>query len=315
MRRLSQRSRRVALIRATLGALIALGFGAACTSEVRVGEQLLAGQRDGARPPALDGDSEGAGPVIDAPACVPTTCAGKLYDCGDCVDNDGDGRIDMRDPDCLGPCHNAEDTFFGSIPGQNRAPCTQDCYFDGDSGFGNDGCVWSHVCDPLSVAPDYPPEGPECAYDPQAQLPHQGQPATCESAPDQSDACNEFCGALVPNGCDCFGCCEIPGAPTPVWLGSVDEQGNTCDRGSLADPSRCRPCTQVQSCLNSCESCELCVGKTTLPPECEAPPGSAPPGCAVPDCRSDQQPCGTDCTAPCPAGQTCITGCCITPPE
>ncbi|NCT11979.1 MAG: hypothetical protein GW767_04415, partial [Rhodobacterales bacterium] len=40
--------------------------------------------------------------------CYKTTCAGKLLECGDCVDNDGDGLVDWRDPECLGPCDNTE---------------------------------------------------------------------------------------------------------------------------------------------------------------------------------------------------------------
>src|SRR5437773_4343797 len=38
--------------------------------------------------------------------CFPATCQGKLYECGDCTDNDGDGKIDSEDPDCLGACQN-----------------------------------------------------------------------------------------------------------------------------------------------------------------------------------------------------------------
>src|SRR5690242_6920212 len=51
--------------------------------------------------------------------CFQATCQGKLYACGDCMDNDGDGKVDADDPDCLGPCQNSETGFFGNIPGQN----------------------------------------------------------------------------------------------------------------------------------------------------------------------------------------------------
>jgi hypothetical protein len=72
--------------------------------------------------------------------CQIKTCQGKVYECGDCLDNDSDCRIDSSDDQCLGPCDNTENSFYGGIPGQNNAPCKQDCYFDADTGAGNDQC-------------------------------------------------------------------------------------------------------------------------------------------------------------------------------
>src|SRR5262249_30843808 len=109
--------------------------------------------------------------------CQIKTCQGKVYQCGDCLDNDGDCRIDDSDTQCLGPCDNTEDSLYGGIPGQNNSPCKSDCYFDQDTGSGNDDCYWSHKCDPLEVPPDYPPEGSKCAYDPNANIPGYG--GTC----------------------------------------------------------------------------------------------------------------------------------------
>src|SRR5258706_9079200 len=76
--------------------------------------------------------------------CVVATCQGHVYACGNCIDDDGDGFIDMQDPDCLGPCHNAENTYYGSIPGQAGPACDVDCYFDQDFGRCNDNCFWNH---------------------------------------------------------------------------------------------------------------------------------------------------------------------------
>jgi hypothetical protein len=232
--------------------------------------------------------------------CVVATCQGKTYQCGDCIDNDGDGLIDSKDPDCLGACDNNERGFKGEIPGQNAAPCKADCYFDGDTGSGNDDCYWSHSCDPLSVAPDYPPEGSKCKYDPNANIP--GYSGTCQTAlASQSTQCLNYCLPLVPNGCDCFGCCDIPGAPTTVYLGSEDSGGNgTCTLDFLDDPQKCKPCTVVPSCWNSCGLCEICIGKPTVPPECTEA-DQCPPGV---------QACGLPGQDPCPLGYYCITGCC-----
>jgi hypothetical protein len=265
------------------------------------------------------------------------TCQGKTYECGDCVDNDGDGKIDVgEDPDCLGPCHNAEDTFYGSIPGQAGPACLVDCYFDQDSGSGNDTCNWNHKCDPLSVAPDYPPEhDPACECSPGSGSPWPctantpGTPSSChELYQDQPQTCDDFCGPLTPNGCDCFGCCELPaGSGKYVWLGTEDASGNgTCDLASVSDPVKCGPCTPVAACLNDCEHCELCLGKTELPPDCFPPDagtggsgGSGGSGggtggtggsCGGQICPAGAQQCGLSCQPPCPVGQFCLTGCC-----
>jgi hypothetical protein len=39
------------------------------------------------------------------------------------VDNDNDGKIDSQDPDCLGPCHNLENSFDLGIPGGGHGNC------------------------------------------------------------------------------------------------------------------------------------------------------------------------------------------------
>ena len=173
-----------------------------------------------------------------------------------------------------------------------------DCYFDADSGAGNDECYWSHSCDPL--------EPGDCTYDPNHNLP--GTPDGCaELDMQQSDVCNEYCGPLVPNGCDCFGCCDVTvddDTTVTVYLGTQDAQGNgTCNLEVAQDPELCHPCTQVTSCQNDCDTCELCLGKTELPPECE-----------VQECEGGAQPCGLPEQDPCEQNFTCITGCCTPVP-
>ena len=236
--------------------------------------------------------------------CTVSACQGKVYACGDCLDNDGDCAVDAADTQCLGPCDNTEDSFFGGIPGQNNSPCKSDCYFDQDTGSGNDDCYWSHKCDPLEVGPSYPPEGSQCAYNPNANIP--GYPGSCSSAfATQSMTCTSYCGPLTPNGCDCFGCCAIPGAPTTVWLGSENPSGvGSCTLANLNDPTKCKPCTQVAACLNTCEHCEPCIGKPTLPPDCVAV-----------ECADGVQKCGLPGLPACAAGFTCITGCCQANPN
>ena len=255
---------------------------------------------------------------------VESQCQGKVYECGDIVDNDGDGLIDYQDPDCLGPCDNTEGSYYGGIPGQAGPACLVDCYFDQDSGAGNDGCYWNHKCDPHAVAPNYYPEsnnGAACEYDLGANTP--GTSGSCADLyQTQSDACLAYCGPLTPNGCDCFGCCELPaGGGEYVWLGSdTDDTGmGSCSKGVIDDPARCQPCQPVAGCLNDCGTCELCLGKDTLPPECFLDggmgAGGAGGGGIGSQCPPTVQPCGLQGQDPCPNNYYCITGCCQEVPQ
>jgi hypothetical protein len=283
----------------------------ACSERVEVGSNAAGGASASAGMDAggaagvaagsggMSGGSGGAAPTAGAAPCEPAECLGKAYLCGNCEDDDGEGLIDALDPDCLGPCDNTEDSYYGGIPGQNNAPCRQDCYFDRDSGSGNDRCEASQVCDPLSLAPDFPPSGDAaCAYDPSSATSGQA------CADPQSQSCRDFCLPLTPNGCDCFGCCELPARSANfVWIGSETSGSGTCDAMSIADPAACRPCTPVPTCFNGCEACEVCVGSTTPGPGC----GSAP------ECGTTSRACNA--VSGCSAGEYCITGCCIPVPR
>jgi len=233
--------------------------------------------------------------------------------CSDGIDNDGDGLIDYDDPECVGPLDNDEGSFATGIPGDNIDACKQDCFFDGNSGMGDDGCQWQLKCDPRS-------NEPKCPYSASYASQHQTE---CSVASSQSQACIDYCQRLVPNGCDCFGCCLIPGAPTPIRLAA------TCTAAKFGDPTACPPCTQVTQCANPCDHCEICIGKPTLPADCGEPPtssdgGSYPPDAATdattdaytpptPKCASGWVACGPGGVLPanCPSGTGCVTGCCI----
>ena len=240
--------------------------------------------------------------------CRVSACQGKVYQCGDCVDNDADGLVDSDDPECTGPCDNTENSYFGGIPGQNKAQCRQDCYFDQDTGSGNDQCFWGDECDPLSVAPSYPPSGDaRCAYDPSAKVPGSG--STCAGlGTAQPPACLSYCLPITPNGCDCFGCCELPADSGKfVSIRSSSQNEGTCDAAHVSDPAACHPCTPAKSCFNACDPCEVCVGRA-------APQA----GCATPGsnrCQGIQTPCGQPGDADCGADEYCITGCCAPPPR
>jgi hypothetical protein len=224
--------------------------------------------------------------------------------CSDGIDNDGDGLIDYMDPECTGPLDNDEGTFATGIPGDNMDACKQDCFFDGNSGMGDDHCNWQLKCDPASTG--------QCAYSASYAQSHATE---CSLSASQPQQCIDFCRQRTPNGCDCFGCCVVPGAPTPIRL------ANTCTAKDFGDPTKCPVCTQVTQCLNPCERCEICIGKPTVPADCNGTPADAgtPPadagtapdaGGGVPQqCDFDAPSCGPQ--GQCDPGRGCVTGCCL----
>lgn len=247
------------------------------------------------------GGSAGTGGTAGAPGCAPTKCRGTYYACGDCMDNDGDGKVDSEDPECIGPCDDDEKNLSIGVMMGVGAPCRKDCYFDGDAGPGNDKCLWSDVCDTLSVAPDYPPSGePRCAYDPPKA------PADCADLQAAQDPqCKSSCSPLVPNGCDCFGCCELPAGSNVYYFIGVTRAGSVCELDAEGKPSNCPRCTPVASCLNHCDKCESCVGRGADPdPSCGTSAGTCPIG---------QSTCTTN--AQCDFQEYCVTGCCVRAPE
>jgi hypothetical protein len=300
-------------------AALALGLaaGVSCGNDETTSGAAGAGQTNGpggsggGGSSSVGGAGSGAtgGGVIPPPPTDEAPCLNQTYECGDLLDNDMDGLIDYQDPDCLGACDDTEDSLYGGIPGQPGPPCKVDCYFDADSGSGNDDCYWDHVCDPFEVAADYYPEpanGAGCEYSGPTTVIQPVNQTCAELEATQSQACLDYCGPLTPNGCDCFGCCEKPNSPGQyIGLGSEGAAGNTeCTLAAIDDATLCHPCTPVSACLNDCDPCELCFGKNTLPPEC-----------GDPECATGIQACGTASLPPCPAGEYCVTGCCQELPQ
>ena len=282
-----------------------------CTSTVDC-VTLECDDLEGACVATLHHDSCGCGETCDEQLgcgihCTPAICSGDTpYQCGDCIDNDGDCRVDAMDLDCWGPCSNNESGWNGDVPGQqNQSECNvMDCYFDANSGAGNDGCYWSHTCDPLQ--PTWHDDA--CTYDVEYSPPGAGDQDCGALGATQSDVCESICGPLTPNGCDCFGCCELTlgdGSSTTVYLASTDDNGAyTCSAATAGDPDLCHPCTQVPACLNPCDGCELCLGQDELPEECTEQ-----------ECPNGFQACGLIGQDPCPELQACITGCCVPQPQ
>lgn len=243
-------------------------------------------------------------------------CGSAVCKCSDGIDNDEpkDGLIDTADPECAAGWDNDESSLATGIPGDNRDLSCQDCFFDGNSGSGNDGCFLPTSCITQGTAGT-------------------NNSNSCNSC-DQGTKCINFCQAFAPNGCDCFGCCEIRVAGTIKYL----QLGSQCDIGADGTMTgSCNQCVQNTTCVNKCGDCELCAGKTVadLPAKCFTQPsggdagtstgndgGTSTPGAdggsttpPVPSyqCENGEQVCGANLPA-CPFGDACSFGCCVRAP-
>ena len=215
----------------------------------------------------------------------PLDCGGATYACGNGIDDDKDGLTDLEDPECTGPCDDDESSFATGLPGDNM-DCKQDCFFDGNSGQGDDGCIWNLRCDP-----ENPGANIGCEYTGNNNCENESQASW-----DQE--CIDFCLPFVPPGCDCFGCCivDTPEGEITVFLNS-DESGEC----SLDNLEACESCTFNDDCGNPCDGeCELCFGQDELPPECDEA-----------DCDFGD-PCES--VSDCPNDWYCLQGCCHPPP-
>lgn len=208
--------------------------------------------------------------------------------CDDGMDNDGDGLIDGFDPECTGPFDDDEGTFATGIPGDNKDPVWQDCFFDGNSGSGDDKCRYKTGC----LTGELDPTNKDCEV---------------------SMQCLEFCRPLTPNGCDCFGCCEVYDDQGMVHNVVI---GGECSTDVLGTDA-CTECTQTDACVNECGRCELCLGKelADLPDDCFNDPNDPDMssadggGSGGPACEDGQTPCES--SLDCPADGYCQLGCCI----
>lgn len=282
---------------------------------------LACGNNPGTNPDANgtgtgdDGDGGnggvGDGGTTDAPPfsgmCTPTSTA----ECSDCIDNDGDTLIDGFDPQCSGPADDREDSFATGIPGDNIDATNQDCFFDGDSGHGNDGCN-QHVCCLLQAA-----DKAECKKLAPGSVHQQYNKNNCYKPFGNTDVppkCVEVCAPLTTPGCDCFGCCTVCGADGCADILLSPAVSPTCDQDNITDlgpdgmdktgDEPCKRCAKSMQCGNSeCgdETCVLCPGQdpSTLPAECS---GDS-------TCPGDIMEC--DAMGNCPLGTYCSNGCCI----
>ena len=255
-------------MRLLLAALLILG---GCEETVRLDRDGGLEPPDAARPERPD-----------AAPCV----ADGTTECSNCLDDDGDGLIDGRDPHCAGPLDDDEETFATGIPGDNKDRGKQDCFFDGDSG----GVCQIDTCCLLTQE--------ICETGDYGGWP----PSDCEFEGDCIDACI----GLTPPGCDCFGCCTICDPDTDLCSDVLTNPAVSegCDFDSLDDPAVCIPCTKSDSCTGGeCDpqKCILCPGQTEedLPLDCDQ----------MNECPDGKTPCDTN--GDCAANEYCANSCCV----
>jgi cysteine-rich repeat protein len=227
----------------------------------------------------VDGDGCSAR-CVEVP--TPLSCNGMIWACGDGIDNDEDGLIDTDDFECISPCDNTENDLCEDLAGVDNG-CEIDCAFDSNGGQGDDHCDAHWGCYPpneIYMCTSLPPDAPECSI----------------VSPD----CVDFCEPLLPNGCDCFGCCAFNGQTVKSNAGTlVDGQFGCCD---LDDLTFCSSCEIRLDCFNPCDSdaCELCFGQTI---------DDLPQDCTEPSCPDNRSACASK--DDCPTDWYCQTGCCV----
>ncbi len=247
------------------------------------GQGSESGTRSDARPDATMPSSGDAEVLADAEQQPRLLCSGKACACDNGVDDDEDQLVDGLDPECTGAFDDDEASFATGIPGGNKGAC-HDCFFDNNSGHADDGCQYHPDC-LLGKTPDKASESACFACDVSAQ-------------------CQETCLARTPNGCDCFGCCEVTrtdGTRVTVMLEEA------CSMDKIDDETACPRCLQSPDCHNPCGPCELCPGKR--PQDLADSCGSGDEQRPGYTCDLGEQVCGE--SLPCPREYYCHLGCCL----
>jgi hypothetical protein len=221
---------------------------------------------------------EDAGPSLGLSDAGGALCGNDKHvcACSNGEDDDLDGKPDGLDNECTGAFDDDEGSF--RVNNVREGKKCSDCFFDGNPASGDDGCsVPTH-----------------CRID--------GTPGNgggmCKKGCAATAECRERCVRITPNGCDCFGCCEVLSEGTPVPTLLV----GTCNMDKIHEVEFCPPCQINTSCYNPCDACDLCPGKglEDLP--------------LAPCMNAVQCPNGRSCefASQCGASEYCSQGCCAT---
>jgi len=208
-------------------------------------------------------------------------CGGHPCACDDATDNDTDGLVDGLDPECSGAFDDDEASFATGLVVDAKG--CRDCFWDSNSGAGDDSCRYPAAC----LRGETPSGAGNCG--------------SCEV----DATCIGQCAPRTPNGCDCFGCCEVTRADGSKLAIEVSP---SCSLTQLDDPIACPRCIQNTACRNPCGRCELCPGRTSadLPADCVT---SSALGTPAYRCDEGQPVCASP--GECVPGTYCQLGCCL----
>lgn len=248
---------------------------------------LPLGVEPGPRPGRDAGMSSG-----DAGIVMVALCGDKPCECADGKDNDRDGLIDGLDPECTSSVDDKEATFATRDPKQPLNDC-EDCFWDDNASSDDDGCGYPSACrsEGPAAMPGPPPMTP----------PGMMTCRSCEVMP----RCVDSCRSHTPNGCDCFGCCEVTGADGAAVNVVLSDE---CSVKDVDKMNKCPPCVPNAACFNPCGRCELCFGKKQedLPADCTDSGVADVPAHA---CDDGYRACSE--SDACPEGFYCVLGCCM----
>ena len=161
-------------------------------------------------------------PAQRGPAVPGGAGGGKVGNpqCSDGIDNDGDGKIDYADPECVGGAGQRRELVRDRHPRRQRRRLQAGLLLRRQLGHGRRRL---HVAAQVRSADD------ERGVPVRPGVRHPARDE-CSLSSSQSQTCVDKCQKLVPNGCDCFGCCAVPGASTPIRLVA------TCTAKDFGDP-------------------------------------------------------------------------------
>jgi hypothetical protein len=220
-------------------------------------------------------------------------CGNKPCKCSDGKDNDRDELIDGLDPECTSRLDDDEESF-AITGGKNPIHACEDCFWDGNASSEDDGCAYPAEC--RTEGPLAMPPGPPAMTPPGAMMCR-----SCEVAP----RCVDTCRSRTPNGCDCFGCCDITGEDGVTVSVILSDE---CALKDVGDPMKCPRCVRNEACFNPCGPCEQCFGKREedLPASCSEGGATDVP---AHQCEEGYRTCSAQ--APCPEEFYCLLGCCM----